>query len=239
MNVLLMRGVRGGVGTTSISAALGYALHGFGKRVLLIDACPGNMLRLHLNIALNQSGGWARAATDGLNMLSSGWELSEGLCLLPYGNLAELEQRGMNDLLQINPALLIDTVGRLRSCFDWLVMDLPHQATIHPELRKCCDISIRVIEADPSCHLLANRDIDPREYWLVNKYQPAQQLQRDLNLLWRQRQAMNLLPTTLHMDVAVPEALAHKLPVGCYAPASQAAHDSRSIALWCLSRGNK
>ncbi len=39
-----LRGVRGGVGTSSTLAALGYALHQLGQKVLVVDMCPENTL---------------------------------------------------------------------------------------------------------------------------------------------------------------------------------------------------
>ncbi len=42
MAVLGLQGVRGGVGTTTITAALAWSL----ENVLVVDACPDNLLRL-------------------------------------------------------------------------------------------------------------------------------------------------------------------------------------------------
>jgi len=47
MITLSLRGVRGGVGTSSTLAALGHALHELGQKVLLVDMCPENSLGLH------------------------------------------------------------------------------------------------------------------------------------------------------------------------------------------------
>ncbi|MCX7080649.1 MAG: cellulose synthase operon protein YhjQ, partial [Pseudomonas sp.] len=44
MTSLSARGVRGGVGNSSLLAALGHALHHLGERVLLVDMCPENLL---------------------------------------------------------------------------------------------------------------------------------------------------------------------------------------------------
>lgn len=49
MAILGLQGVRGGVGTTSITAALAWSLQLLGESVLVIDASPDNMLRLSFN----------------------------------------------------------------------------------------------------------------------------------------------------------------------------------------------
>ncbi|EEV9298783.1 cell division protein [Escherichia coli] len=46
MAVLGLQGVRGGVGTTTITAALAWSLQMLGENVLVVDACPDNLLRL-------------------------------------------------------------------------------------------------------------------------------------------------------------------------------------------------
>ncbi|MSJ21896.1 cell division protein, partial [Escherichia coli] len=45
MAILGLQGVRGGTGTTSITAALAWALQLLGETVLVVDASPDNMLR--------------------------------------------------------------------------------------------------------------------------------------------------------------------------------------------------
>ena len=59
-----LHGVRGGVGTSSTLAALGYALHQLGQKVLMVDMCPENTLGLHFNLKLGPPEGWARATLD-------------------------------------------------------------------------------------------------------------------------------------------------------------------------------
>ena len=62
MMQLVLRGLRGGIGATSLLAGLGIALHEQGERVLLIDLSPDNMLRLHFSVDVAYaSGGRARS----------------------------------------------------------------------------------------------------------------------------------------------------------------------------------
>lgn len=58
-------GVRGGVGTTTITAALAWSLQMLGENVLVVDACPDNLLRLSFNVDFTHRQGWARAMLDG------------------------------------------------------------------------------------------------------------------------------------------------------------------------------
>ena len=91
MTSLSVRGVRGGVGSTSLVAAVGHALESLGERVLMIDMCPENLLHLHFNLLASQESGWARAMLDGQDWHAQAWSLSSTLQILPYGGLSAAE----------------------------------------------------------------------------------------------------------------------------------------------------
>lgn len=65
MAILGLQGVRGGVGTTSLTAALARALQILGENVTVIDASPDNLLRMSFNVDFVHQGGWARSLLDG------------------------------------------------------------------------------------------------------------------------------------------------------------------------------
>ncbi len=65
MPVIALQGLRGGMGTTSVTAALAWALQQLGESVLAIDFTPDNLLRLHFNTPFELARGWARAERDG------------------------------------------------------------------------------------------------------------------------------------------------------------------------------
>ncbi|EMJ4176801.1 cell division protein [Escherichia coli] len=72
MAVLGLQGVRGGVGTTTITAALAWSLQMLGENVLVVDACPDNLLRLSFNVDFTHRQGWARAMLDGQDWRDAG-----------------------------------------------------------------------------------------------------------------------------------------------------------------------
>lgn len=71
MAILGLQGVRGGVGTTSVTAALAWSLQLLGESVLVIDACADNLLRMSFNVDFSREEGWARALLDDL-MIKTG-----------------------------------------------------------------------------------------------------------------------------------------------------------------------
>jgi cellulose synthase operon protein YhjQ len=230
-----LHGVRGGTGSSSLLAALGYALHTLEQRVLLVDMCPDNLLRLHFNLAVAQTGGWARAWLDGQDWKGEFWEVAPHLSLLPYGRVVRAEQQQMEQELRQQPGLWARRISALAANFDWILFDLPQPSFRH-ESAVSCQLQIQVIEADAACHVLLQQQEERTDYLLLNRFDPASQIQRDLMLLWRQHYDGRLLPVTVHSDEAMREALACKQPVGRYAPRSLVAQDVLSLAVWCQSR---
>ncbi|KQQ65540.1 cellulose synthase [Pseudomonas sp. Leaf127] len=239
MTVLSLSGVRGGVGTTSLLAALGFALQSLGERVLMIDLCPENQLRLHFNLPLEQSSGWARAMLDGQPWHEHAWRLTEQLHLLPYGRLSAAQSHVVEQRLLTDPLLWTRRQASLAGQYDWLLFDLPQRLPGHAAMGPCL-LPIRVAEADPAClALLQQARQEPGHVpplLLVNRFDPGSQLQRDLLLVWRNSPGNRLLPLTVHSDEALREAMAFRQPAGQYAPDSLAAQDALSLATWCLTR---
>lgn len=230
-----MRGVRGGVGNSSLLAALGHALHHLGERVLLVDMCPEGLLGLHFNLAIGERSGWARALLDGQEWVDQAWTLQTGFCLMPYGRLEGAEQQQVEQQLCQGPELWARRQVVLTKHFDWILFDLPQRLPGHGNVGLCA-LQIQVAEADAACHVLLQRTDAVNSYLLVNRFDPASLLQRDLLLIWRKLFRGRMLPLAIHRDEAMREALAFKKPVGEHSPASLAAQDALSLATWCLAQ---
>ena len=92
MAILGLQGVRGGVGTTSVTAALAWSLQLLGESVLVIDACADNLLRMSFNVDFTREEGWARALLDDKDWQDAGMRYTSQLDLLPFGQLTTTER---------------------------------------------------------------------------------------------------------------------------------------------------
>ncbi|MGL5005903.1 MAG: cellulose biosynthesis protein BcsQ [Plesiomonas sp.] len=72
-----------------------------------------------------------------------------------------------------------------------------------------------------------------QRYWLVNRYHTATQLSRDIWQLWHTTLGQWLIPSAIHQDEALREALAKKQLINHSAPGSLAMQDFLSLAIWC------
>ncbi|MGP3590681.1 cellulose biosynthesis protein BcsQ [Vagococcus sp. WN89Y] len=236
MATLGIQGIRGGVGTTSITAALAWSLQALGESVLVIDACPENLLRLSFNIDFAQSNGWARALLDGHDWRDAGMRYTSLLDILPFGQLTASEAEN----LPAQPAMLNQLTAIVRtlqsqSHYQWVLIDLPHGfSSLTRPFIELCDHTLTVIKPDTNCHVRLHQQPLPTDTWLlVNDLRLGSQIQDDLWQVWLQSQR-HMLPVSIHRDEAVAECMAAKQPLGEYRSDALAAEEVMTLANWCI-----
>lgn len=236
MAILGLQGVRGGVGTTSLTAALAWALQILGENVLVIDASPDNLLRMSFNVDFVHQGGWARSLLDGQDWRDAGLRYTSQLDLLPFGQLTVQERE--------NPQAWQETLGEIGSAiqalkasgrYSWILLDLPYGASpLTGQLVSLCDHTLAIAQVDANCHIRLHQQALPAgAHILINDLRIGSQLQDDLYQAWLQSQR-RLLPIVIHRDEAMAECMASKQPLGEYRSDSLAAEEVLTLANWCL-----
>ena len=238
MPVIALQGIRGGTGTTSITAGLAWALQNLGESVLVIDFSPDNLLRLFFNMSFKQPRGWARALMDNVTWQESAMRYTKSLDFIPFGSTSkadviQVETKFLSEsnFWQLNVAQLIATGN-----YNWILLDLPAENGILAQNGLAlADHIICLLNPDVSCHVrLHQQELPERCHFLMNKYSSSNQLQQDLLQLW-QHTVPDLLPIMVHLDEAVAEALAVKQPPGEYSTHSLATKELAVFANWCLT----
>ncbi|HBQ4008524.1 TPA: cellulose biosynthesis protein BcsQ [Salmonella enterica subsp. enterica serovar Senftenberg] len=236
MAILGLQGVRGGVGTTSLTAALAWALQILGENVLVIDASPDNLLRMSFNVDFVHQGGWAQSLLDGQDWRDAGLRYTSQLDLLPFGQLTAQERE--------NPQAWQETLGEIGSAiqalkasgrYSWILLDLPYGASpLTGQLVSLCDHTLAIAQVDANCHIRLHQQALPAgAHILINDLRIGSQLQDDLYQVWLQSQR-RLLPIVIHRDEAMAECMASKQPLGEYRSDSLAAEEVLTLANWCL-----
>ncbi|EOF6672362.1 cellulose biosynthesis protein BcsQ [Salmonella enterica subsp. enterica serovar Tennessee] len=236
MAILGLQGVRGGVGTTSLTAALAWALQILGENVLVIDASPDNLLRMSFNVDFVHQGGWARSLLDGQDWRDAGLRYTSQLDLLPFGQLTAQERE--------NPQAWQETLGEIGAAiqalkasgrYSWILLDLPYGASpLTGQLVSLCDHTLAIAQVDANCHIRLHQQALPAgAHILINDLRIGSQLQDDLYQVWLQSQR-RLLPIVIHRDEAMAECMASKQPLGEYCSDSLAAEEVLTLANWCL-----
>ncbi|HEY4438362.1 MULTISPECIES: cellulose biosynthesis protein BcsQ [Lelliottia] len=236
MAILGLQGIRGGVGTTSITAALGWALQILGESVLVIDACPDNLLRMSFNVDYDTSDGWARALLDGRDWRDTAQRYTSQLDILPFGQLTASEKESMYTRYG-TLGYFADALQLLqeKSHYKWILLDLPSGfSPLTRQLIEHCDHTLTVVNADANCHIRLHQQVLPNgAHILINDLRLSSQIQDDLYQVWLQSQR-RLLPMVVHRDEAIAECLASKQPLGEYRSDSLAAEEILTLANWCL-----
>ncbi|WP_174510201.1 cellulose biosynthesis protein BcsQ [Klebsiella oxytoca] len=236
MAILGLQGIRGGVGTTSITAALAWALQLLGETVLVVDASPDNMLRFFFNVEASHQDGWARSLLDGRDWRDAGIRYTSHIDILPFGQLTPGEREHVDSLY---PTLepIVDIVEKLVQQGDhrWVLLDLPEgYSSLSSALISTCDRTLVVVHPDGNCHIRLHQQALPvNGDVLINDLRVGSQLQEDLYQLWLESQR-RILPITIHRDEAMAECLASKQPLGEYRQDSLAAEEILTLANWCL-----
>lgn len=237
MPVIALQGVRGGLGTTSVTAALAWALQQLGESVLAIDLSPDNLLRLHFNTPFELDRGWARAELDGTGWQQGAMRYCKKLDFLPFGRLNATERLKVRQSASGTAQRWQDFLAQLRASghYRWILLDIPAgDDSQNEQLLALADQVFLLLNPDANCHARLHQQPLPTGcHLLINHYSSASPLQQDLHQLWLQTLA-GLLPLVIHRDEALAEAMAVKQPLGEYRPESLAADEVLTLANWCL-----
>lgn len=236
MAILGLQGLRGGTGTTSLTAALGWALQSLGEKVIIVDACPDNMLRYFFNDNIAHRDGWARALLDGKDWRDAGLRYTSHIDFLPFGQLSVTERLNTQVLTPaLNQAVDIVQVLGNQHPHHWVLIDLPHEVSpwMQP-LIEACNHMLTVVNPDANAHIRLHQQVLPKHsHILINDLRIGSHIQDDIYRVWLQSQP-RMLPVVIHRDESMAECLAVKQPLGEYRSDSLAAEEVVTLANWCL-----
>jgi len=216
----------GGVGKTSLAAAIGRALASRGERVLLADTCSFGVLPFYFG-ARDIRPGVVRTFSGGTNdppirvltldidresadpellrreLVRGAQDVNRVLVDVATGSAAILRQA-----LRLSPMVLVPVVPNMTSV-----------------------VTLQALEG-----FFRNQESmsgKPLEVWYVlSQFDPSSPLELDVREVLRQQLGERLLPVAVHRNAAVSEALADGMTVIDYAPNSVAAEDVMSLASW-------
>lgn len=245
MPLICVASPKGGVGKTSLVAALADALLRAGRRVVAIDCDAQNALRLHLGVPITDGAGYLARLAERPDWRACLRRTPSGIDLLPHG---ETDMRGtlaIAAMLEREPELLAGPVrAMLADPATIVVADTPPGASVALSiLLPQAALVLAVLLADAGSTALLP-DIEsgrflgqgtlgaltgPKLLVALNQVDRNSRL----SAAAAQGVAAHLGPRlagAICRDEAMAEALACQQPVGAHAPASQAARDVAELA---------
>ena len=214
--VVLVTGAVGGAGATTVVASLAAAMRHLGRRVAVVDLAPGQDMHLHLGTDDPDDGSSAAPVliqrTERLadQPLPARW-LADRLSSLPRDTL---------------DCVLIDCPWHLKPAFQqasalagrMLVVGTTEPGAVHQ--------MGRVLEG------LLSADAGVDIHLLLNRFNPAISLQRDLHMLLHHNPPARLAPVDIPYDSRVSDSLAKLGNIrDCY-PDCEAARGFQVLADW-------
>ena len=251
MKQLVLTSLRGGCGSTTITANLSQALVKINKRVLAVEADPANLLGIHLGLSLDEHDGWASRRLQDKRLLDAGYMSPQGVLFLPFGQLTfeqhlEFEANKNKHLYSLVKATLNVTENHSEQ---WQLFHLGLSALNSLTNQGCIDAIDMVfiaITADAVSYsaLLSWTERCPifdellgknKLRIVINQYQPETEVGRDFMIVLKKEFGSILVPVLLHRDTTLLDCVANLTTVQHYSPVSQAAKDFQSLAFWCVS----
>jgi len=244
MSVVVVASMKGGVGKTTTTANLAFALSRLGRPVLVVDLDPQNSLFLHFGLDGSNRDGLAVAALDGRPWHSPAQVSDSGVLCLPYGLLRGEQVARFERLLNENPQALGEALRAACAAEPEAIVLIDTPPGPSPYLKaafECADLALLVLLADGGSYAT----IPAMEAWVdewhsqrpglraayvLNQTDASSPLARDVAEVLRQRLAHRLLPVGIHRDEAIGEALAVQQSVIEYDPHCRASLDFRQLA---------
>jgi len=261
--VLAVFSLAGGVGKTSLVAALGRALSARGERILLVDTTAYGLLPFFFG-ASDQRPGQLRTFTPPGGGLEAPIQLinldpetppAELTANKPAANMtASVSQDRQSDRQpdSSQQEWLAPEITRLGRAVHRVLIDLPsasgsvtrrvlrlNPTVVVPVLADMNSVvSVGAIESffrhnGVTGQRATDRQIQP--YYLLNQFDPSLPLHLDVREILREQIGDRLLPFNLRRSAALSEALAEGMTVIDYAPSAPLAEDYASLAGWVRS----
>ncbi|WP_034294835.1 cellulose biosynthesis protein BcsQ [Herbaspirillum sp. RV1423] len=203
---------KGGVGKTTICAALAGALHGKG-RVIAIDLDPQNALQYHLGAGSDAApAGAALTEERWSSLLRSG---AAGTCVLSYEAISEEGPRALEQRIQKDRHWLSRQLGRMNlGADDVVILDTPAGRT--PYLEQALDVAdqvVVVVTPDAASFLALDHIGDLFDQhgdcsYVVNQFDASRTFCQDMLEVLKRRFGSKLIGV-VPLDHAISEGLAY------------------------------
>lgn len=246
MPLICLSSPKGGVGKTTLTANLAFALQRLGHQTVVIDFDVQNALRLHFAIPLTEKRGFVSASLKQSDWLRMLLPTPSGIRVLPYGASTQAERVGFEERLRLDDNFLATGLKSLLEQPGLFVLadTPPGPSPALSALDKLADLRIIILLADAaSVSLLPS--IKRGEFltvsnpngvgFIINQVDRRRRLNREVTeFLEGHLEAVML--GSVHRDEALAEALAAQQPVFTFEPSSAAAYDIDLIARKLLKR---
>lgn len=193
--------VKGGVGKTSLSYALGLRASHYGAKILLIDLDQQGNLTRTFNIDARENAVWLNVVRDNVPIDQAIIKITDTLHILPSNlNNSRLDV----ELTQSSPNLrdmVKDTLNSVRSSYDLVIIDCP-PAINRINLSATCASDMVIIPLNPEPYAMDGLDFTLAE---LKKIKKEFKLDIDTKIVWNRYDARERLGAVYMHEIAKDE----------------------------------
>lgn len=234
MQRIFIKGIKGGLGSTSIVANLASVLKKSDVDIIAVDLDAKSDLGLHFGLKWTTTKGWSNEDSFE-DAITHFHKSSDGVIFLPFGD---------------KPANIDNIKATVENCSKldckpttWLLFDCPSHIDISHLALGSKDIVIELVTCDAICHSLIYKRLQilktVKSHWnhffLVNRYNAASILEFDLFSLWQSTLPL-IAPSFINSDEIIKESIANRDVALNYDPQSVASDDFETLAGWLVSK---
>ena len=249
IRVVAVVSAKGGVGKSTLAANLAAALQRTGRPLLALDLDPQNALYHHFQPLDGQ-----QVSTAGIAQLEQDWHdqgvpSSDGVVVLPYGQVSEQQRRAFESRLHDDPQWLAQHLSDLQLAEGALVIiDTPPGPSIYlQQALSVANVALVVSLADAASYttlpmidnLIETYTAERQDFfgaaYLINRVDHSRQLSRDITKIMQGLLEQKVLGL-VHRDQSITEALAYNRNVLSYDPNGRGAHDILECAQALIQR---
>ena len=193
--------VKGGVGKTSLSYALGLRASHYGTRVLLIDLDQQGNLTRSFNVDTRSTPVWVNIIRDNVSIDKAVVKITDTLHIIPSNlNNSRLDVELTQSSLNLRD-MVRDILIPIRDNYDLVIMDCP-PAINKINLSAACASDMVIIPLNPEPYAMEGLDFTLEELKKINK---EFKLNIDIKIVWNRYDARERLGTVYMHAIAKDE----------------------------------
>lgn len=235
MPLIVLKGIRGGVGTTSIAVALARQFHQHKYNVIVIDNCVDNILHFYFP-EKPQGATLGQALLTHTPIKQAICDYQNGYQTLPFGFVKPEDELHLQTASSATQHLQHFLSTFIQQHPDTIVfLDLQAgQDTLFSSWIAKANIVLTLAIPESNCHIRLNQHtFAANEYILVNQFCATSKIHQDFYQFWQASQ-FPFCPVILHRDEALLEACASRLPLYDYRANCMLVEEINQLQQWCL-----